>query len=91
MRMGGSWFGIGRLGFNLFRQRNRDKEREERQAQKEAAREEREAEREAEREQRRLQREAERAQRRDPAAGTPAAPVVPPPPADSDLPSPDRS
>lgn len=46
MRMGGSWFGIGRLGYSLFRRHQRNKAREERQAEKDARREARDLERE---------------------------------------------
>ena len=42
MRMGGSWFGMARLGYGIFRRSQREKARAERQAEKDARREEKE-------------------------------------------------
>lgn len=49
MKMGGSWFGIGKLGFNTFRRHQRQKENDERREKRAEERAQRQAEKDARR------------------------------------------
>ncbi len=71
MKMGGSWFGVGKLGFNAFRRHQRQKENDERREKRDEERAQRQAEKDA-------RRAARHGGTPPPTAPVPGAPVTPP-------------